>query len=390
MRVMLVGGGSGGHITPNLAVAHQLKTLEPTTQVLYVGQTGEVLADLAASDAAIDKTYSVRAGKLRRYHGDGWRQLLDWRTMALNIRDVAYVAAGLVQSWLLLRRVKPDVVFIKGGFVGVPVGLAAAARRIPYITHDSDALPGLANRLISRWAALHTVALPKEVYTYPPAKTVTVGVPVSHHYRMYTQAEKLQLAKELGVVGKRVLLVTGGGLGAQRLNRAVVAAARPLLAAYPDLYVHHLAGRALADETTALYNAALPATDRERVTVEGFSKTLYKWAAIAEVAVARAGGNSIAEFAALASACVIVPNPELTGGHQTLNGKALADRQAVVLVEEAEIKQNPSILAQSIEQLLQSPDKARTMGGRLQAVAVPDAAQRLAVLLLKQSRKNNA
>jgi UDP-N-acetylglucosamine--N-acetylmuramyl-(pentapeptide) pyrophosphoryl-undecaprenol N-acetylglucosamine transferase len=189
LRIVMTGGGSGGHITPILAIAHQLKLLRPDCQIIYIGQKGDSLGDIPAQDSNIDQTYTVRAGKLRRYHGEGLRQLFDLPTVGKNARDVGYVVAGLGQSYRLLRRLQPDVLFVKGGFVGVPVGLAAAKLGIPYITHDSDALPGLANRIIARWAALHAVALPKEVYHYPAANTVTVGVPISHEFRPRTPEE---------------------------------------------------------------------------------------------------------------------------------------------------------------------------------------------------------
>jgi UDP-N-acetylglucosamine--N-acetylmuramyl-(pentapeptide) pyrophosphoryl-undecaprenol N-acetylglucosamine transferase len=181
MTIVVTGAGSGGHITPVLAVAHELKKQQEDIRIVYIGQKGDSLADVPAADQNIDEVFLIQAGKLRRYHGEGWRQLLDLPTMWKNIRDAGRVVVGLFQSFNLLRKIRPEVIFIKGGFVGVPVGLAAAVLRIPYITHDSDALPGLANRIIAPWAKKHAVGLPKEVYSYPPDKTITVGVPLAHH-----------------------------------------------------------------------------------------------------------------------------------------------------------------------------------------------------------------
>jgi UDP-N-acetylglucosamine--N-acetylmuramyl-(pentapeptide) pyrophosphoryl-undecaprenol N-acetylglucosamine transferase len=177
LKIVVTGAGSGGHITPVLAVAHELKKLSPESTLMYIGQRGDALGDVPAEDKNIDQSYTVRAGKFRRYHGEGIKQVFDVVTLYKNLRDVIFVLIGLWQSFWLLGRLHPDVIFIKGGFVGVPVGLMAALRGIPYVTHDSDAVPGLANRIIARWARLHAVGLPKEVYAYPPAKTVTVGVP---------------------------------------------------------------------------------------------------------------------------------------------------------------------------------------------------------------------
>src|SRR5665213_2594114 len=165
--IVLTGGGSGGQITPILAIADELKQLQPEARLVYIGQTGDLLGDIPSQHPSIDEVFTVRAGKFRRYHGEGFKQLLDVVTMAKNIRDFFYVIIGFWQSRRLLKQLKPAVIFVKGGFVGVPVGLAAATRQIPFITHDSDPIPGLANRIIARWAVMHAVALPKDIYPYP-------------------------------------------------------------------------------------------------------------------------------------------------------------------------------------------------------------------------------
>lgn len=190
--IVLTGGGSGGHITPLLAVAAELKRKDSGCKLVYIGQRGDGLGDIPAANPHIDEVYNVRAGKFRRYHGEGLRQLLDLPTMFKNIRDAFYVVAGIWQSRKLLKRLQPSVVFVKGGFVGVPVGLAAAQLKIPYVTHDSDAIPGLANRIIARWAAIHAVALPAEVYAYPPAKTVTTGIPLQADFSPVTDSLRSQ------------------------------------------------------------------------------------------------------------------------------------------------------------------------------------------------------
>ena len=211
LRIVLTGGGSGGHITPIMAVADEIKRLRPEAKLIYIGQTGDSLGDIPAQHPSIDEVYTVRAGKFRRYHGEGLKQLLDLPTLFKNIRDVFYVLIGIFQSLRLLNKIKPSVVFVKGGFVGVPVGLSAAIMRIPYITHDSDSVPGLANRIIAPWARLHAVALPKEIYAYPAAKTVTTGIPLQINFEPVTDQikqryrENIKLptdALELFIIGK--------------------------------------------------------------------------------------------------------------------------------------------------------------------------------------------
>lgn len=384
ITVVVTGGGSGGHITPNLAVARALKVQNPQVCVVYIGQKGDKLIDVPAQDPNIDEVLAVRAGKFRRYHGEGIKQLLDVPTLLKNLRDAVWVLVGLWQSFWLLRRLRPDVIFVKGGFVGVPVGLAAAALRIPFITHDSDALPGLANRIVARWARIHAVALPKEIYPYPADKTVTVGVPIAHQYKPVDAKAMQKFRENLGLEPyKRVLLATGGGNGALRLNEQVAACAPDLLERYPDLAIVQIAGR---DHEAALrksYQKNLAPADQKRVIVKGFVTNLYEYTGAADVVIARASGNTLAELAAQAKACVIVPNPQLAGGHQLKNAKALQDRKAVKMVSEATLAHDAHALMPAVTELLDDREKAHALGQRLATFAGKDAAKRLAMLLLE-------
>lgn len=381
----MTGAGSGGHITPVLAVAHELKKQQEDIRIVYIGQKGDSLADVPAADQNIDEVFLIQAGKLRRYHGEGWRQLLDVPTMWKNIRDAGRVVVGFFQSLQLLRKIRPEVIFIKGGFVGVPIGLAAALLHIPYITHDSDALPGLANRIIAPWAKKHAVGLPKEIYNYPPDKTITVGVPLAHHYTPFSAKEVVEARKQLGLrVKEKIVLITGGGLGAKRLNDAVVACSRELLDRYPDLTLVHIAGRSLEVPLRQAYKEHLSAKEFEnRLVVKGFVTNLYMYAGAADVVITRAGATSIAEFAALKKACIVIPNPLLTGGHQLKNAKVLADRHAVKLVGEDRLLEDEHALMPPLVELLDNPKMAAELGNRLSDITEPDSAKRLAMLLLE-------
>lgn len=384
MKILMTGGGTGGHITPALAVAHELKQLRPDVTITYVGQTGDSLGDIPEQDKNIDRVVTVRAGKFRRYHGVGIKQLLDVETLYKNLRDAVWVLVGIWQSYWLLKRERPDVIFTRGSYVSVPVCLAAALLGIPYITHDSDAIPSLANRIIARWARVHAVALPKEVYTtYPADKVVTVGVPISHNFRDVSPAEAKKWRAQLGLEqADKIVFVTGGGRGADRLNKAVIACADELLARYPKLMVVHQAGRELEDGVRRQYKQVLDIGARKRVAVKGFIGNLYEYSGVADVVVTRATATSLAEFAAQSKACVVVPNPQLTGGHQLKNAKVLADRKAVRIVSEDTLKDDPRALMPALTDLLDHPEKARTLGTKLSRLARPDATHHLAMILL--------
>jgi len=381
--IVVTGGGSGGHITPVLAVAAELKRQRPNVRIVYVGQTGDKLADIPAQHPAIDQVFTVRAGKFRRYHGESLvRQLLDLPTVFRNLRDLVYIAVGIIQSWWLLGKLRPEVVFSRGGFVSVPVCLGGALRRVPYVTHDSDSTPSLANRLIAHWAAVHAVALPADLYPYPPAKTVTVGVPVSEHYERITPQLQREYRHALGLdKAQQVLLVTGGGNGADQLNRVVIDNAAYLLQRYPKLHIVHIAGRALETSVKKGYEACLEPEALERVIIKGFTDELHRYSGAADVVIARGGATTVAEFALQAKACIIVPSKQLIWNVK--NTEALVELGAVKQLTEAQAEQERR-LATVVSDLFDHPAQRAELGAQLYKLAKPHATRDLADLILKQ------
>lgn len=387
MKVVVTGGGSGGHITPLLAVAAELKKLHPESTITYIGQTGDRFVRVVREHNTIDSVYTIRAGKFRRYHGEGWKQLLDIKTMLFNVRDAVMFAIGCVQSVVLLGRLRPDVIFIKGGFVGVPVGLAAALMRIPYITHDSDAIAGLANKIIAKWAVCHAVALPKETYRYPAVKTITVGVPIADVYHPLNSSEIKEYKERFAIPKEaQVILVTGGGLGAQRINTAMVAITPSMLRAQSLLYIVHTTGHVHHKEIVDAYDAALDTDRRRRVIVLDYTPELYAYSAVADVVIARAGATNMAELAMQQKATIIIPNPVLAGGHQLKNAEAYERADAAVVVTEADLEQSPESLQEAALSLLRDDRKRQSLGAALARFAHPDSARLLAKLLVQYSR----
>lgn len=381
---MLTGGGSGGHIIPILAIASELKRLRPDVRLVYIGQRGDRLADIPARHPAIDQVFTVSAGKFRRYHGEGWRQVLDVGTQALNVRDAFRTLRGIWQSFWLLHRLHPQIIFTRGGFVSVPVALGGRLSHIPYITHDSDSTPSLANRLIASGAVLHAVALPEEFYPYPRSKTRTVGVPVSSDYVPVTQKLQQKYREDLGLSAYRhVLLATGGGNGARQLNDDVLRAMPALLAHYPDLAIVHVAGRTLEQSLSQAYDAALGTADRQRVIIKGFVTDLYRYSGAADVIIARSGASNLAEFAVQAKACVIIPASQLVWAVK--HAAALSERHAIVELSEAQAAENGR-LATVVSGLLDDGAQRRRLGATLAEFARPDAARQLAMVLLEKAK----
>lgn len=387
--ILLAGAGSGGHITPLMAVASALKQHDPSVRVVYVGQHGDKLGDIPAGDEHIDDVRSVFAGKLRRYHQQGIGGFFDLKTVAFNIRDAFLTFIGLFQAIWLVLRLKPSVVFVKGGFVGVPVGLACALLRRPYVTHDSDSMPGLANRIIAPWARVHAVALPKTVYPYPPEKTVVVGVPVADTYQPVTSAQYEKYRGELGIhPGDKVLFVSGGGLGAKAVNDAVLGCAPELFSHFENVVILHQAGRVHQDGLEKAYRQVLTETQMDRVHVLGYAKDLYRYSAAADLVITRAGGTTLAELAIQAKPCIVIPHPHLTGGHQLKNARVLEESGAIVSIAQSDIIKSDNILAHVVLQLFEDEEKRSSLSSNFASIAQPHATDKLAELILEISNKN--
>jgi len=366
-----------------LAIADKLQIIAPHSRLVYAIGKGDKLADIPNKHSAIDTVITVRAGKFRRYHGEGWRQVLDIITMLKNIRDFFFVLIGFFQSLWQLKRLQPDVIFIKGGFVAVPIGLAAALLRIPYITHDSDAVPGLANRIISRWARIHAVGQPVELYKYPPDKTRFVGVPTDQDYAVLSVKEQIKVRETFHIPAKApIVCVTGGGLGADVINKAIVSIATQLFTRYPDLWILHQAGRSHEQQIQQAYKKVLSSEQQRHIKVLGFVPNLAAYSGIADLIVCRAGATTLADFAMQKKACVVIPNPLLTGGHQLKNVEPLQKKQAIVIVDEQAIDDNVESLYTAIISLLDNPKKRRALAEKLHQSAMPKAAENVAELLV--------
>jgi UDP-N-acetylglucosamine--N-acetylmuramyl-(pentapeptide) pyrophosphoryl-undecaprenol N-acetylglucosamine transferase len=377
----LTGGGTGGHITPLLSLARALKKQNPDCTITYIGHKGDKFDKLEQRFEDFDFVGFVNGGKFRRYHGESLlSHLLDFKTIFLNIRDFFRVLGSIGKAWRILARVKPDVVFSKGSFVAVPVGIAAKIRGIPIMTHDSDTVPGLANKIIGRWAVVRATGMPAEFYNLPSAKVVYTGIPVDEHIRPLNKEMQEKYKRAINVnPGELVLLVAGGSLGARDINNKVLKIAADLLSAQPKLHLVHITGVESEEEIKRQYGVLLKGAPNNKVSVLGFTSDLYKYIGAADLIVSRAGATAIAEFAAAHKPCILIPSPFLTGGHQVKNAESLEKIGAVEVIEN---DAPAEMLLGKIIKLLTSPDKRKSLSAKLGTTAKLEAADDLAKILL--------
>lgn len=384
MTIVLTGGGSGGHITPILAVARQLKIDKPDIKIVYIGLKGDVLGDTITNNPDIDQIYRVRAGKFRRYHSDGLKQIFDLKTQGKNIKDLFFIFIGLLESFKLIRKIKPDLVFSRGGFVIVPVCLAAKINRVPFITHDSDSIPSLANRIIAPFALYHFVALPKETYSYDQKNTITTGIPLNKSFQPVTDKLKKEYRKKLGIKDDaKVLLIIGGGLGAVSLNQAVCQIIPNLSAEIKDLVVMHQTGKNNSEEVEKYYSEAT----LTNVKVLDFTNEVYLYSGAADIIVTRAGATNLAEFTLQGKACIIIPSSYLVAGHQLENAKTLEKAGGAEVILDTKLEEDPNRLAKKISYLFNHPDQIKKMEKATSGLSVPNATEEVASRLLKVVEK---
>jgi len=267
----------------------------------------------------------------------------------------------------------------------VPVGVAARILRIPIVTHDSDAVPGLANRILGRWAVIHATGQPIAYYPYPRASTIHVGIPISQDVKKVSLEDQAGFKKELGVpTTSQLLFVAGGGNGARTINQLLNSAAPGLLRNNQSLYIVHLTGQVHEAAVKEEYKSMLGEFELERVRVLGFTNDFYKYVGAADLIISRAGATVLEEFAVSAKACIIIPSPFLAGGHQLKNAEELMKHDAAVVIGN-EIQADELVAV--IDELLTNNTRRLELAKNLNVIAKPGAAVKLAEIILKIATK---
>lgn len=373
-----------------MAVAAELKRTHPEVNLVYIGQKGDSLGDIPANDPSIDKVYVVNAGKFRRYHGEGFKQLLDLPTIYKNIKDAVNVFIGVYQSRKLIKKIKPSIVFSRGGYVSVPVSIGAKLNKVPYITHDSDSIPSLANRLIAPWAIAHFVALPKELYPYPQDKTFTTGIPLSDKFVLVNDDNKKKYREKIDInQNSKMMLIIGGGLGAKSLNNAVIEIMPNLMAEFKDLQITHIVGRGNDQSVKEDYRKVMSTEHLNRIKIIDYTTKVYLYSGSADLIITRAGATSLADFAVQGKACIIVPSSFLTGGHQLKNAKVLSDAKAAIVVRDTEVEENPNKLAAEISRVLKDPQLMTSLSSEFAKFGKPNSTRDIAerIMVLVENKK---
>ncbi|WP_038038842.1 undecaprenyldiphospho-muramoylpentapeptide beta-N-acetylglucosaminyltransferase [Thermorudis peleae] len=369
LHLVIAGGGTGGHIQPAVAVLHVLRQrLSLNISVFWIGSGRGLERQIAQQEYV--PFYPILTGKLRRY--------LAWQTPF----DLVKIPLGLLQAIVLLRRLRPHVVFGTGGYVSVPAVIAAGILGIPAIIHEQTATVGLATRLTAPFVRKIALTYPQTVQWlgHFAHKATVTGLPLRPE--LFTGDASQALAHFQFTPQLPVLYITGGSLGAHALNLAVEQILPELLL---FTQVVHQCGPTTANHDyprLRATRAALPPALATRYQVVEYvdSHVLPHLYAAATLVVSRAGANTVAELAGLGKPAILIPLPGAAGNEQARNAAILEQAGGALVLPQQDL--TPQRLLSLIQTMMNQPEQLAQMAERARNVARLDAAERLATLLL--------
>lgn len=408
MKILVVGGGSGGHITPAVTVVREILDQKPRAEVefwtdfKYYKNVTKLTTELGVSWAdahekrrgSFVRVRRIPAGKFHRYAN--WSLRDYFVHIGITIKDLVLgniigffgFLMGLITAFYRLFRksTRPNIIFLKGGYVCLPVGLVAKLFKIPYIIHESDTVAGLANRILMKKAKKVAFGMPisEDLQSAHP-NYVWTGIPVGAEFKSVSPSKQLSLKKAFSFnPEKPLVVVTGGSQGSENLNEAIRAILPELL---KFTSVGLVAGRKHYENMVDLkrYENWDKASLESNFRMWEFNTTMDELMGAADVVVSRAGATTIAELAALKKAVILVPFARLPGGHQTKNAERLETAKAATVIDDLKMCEDPTILLEEIRHLIKSPRLRADMADKLHTEARSDAARRLADIILEEA-----
>ena len=350
MKVIIAGGGTGGHLFPGIAVAREILRRDAGSRILFVGAEQGIETKIVPKEGFDLRTLPVGGIK-----GLG---------VGRQVRNLIGMGSAVFKAKAILREFQPDVVIGVGGYASFPMLSAATLARCPRVIMEQNAIPGLANRVLGNWVDFAAVT-DARTQSYFGKRAVVTGNPIRPEFKSI--APKTH-------VPPYTILVFGGSQGAQSINRAVIEGLESLADWKDKLrFVHQTGERQLEDVKGAYASKGFEAD------VRTFFNNFHEQYAAADLIVARSGATTVAEIKASGRAAILIPFPFATDDHQTKNAQAMVDEKAAVLINNAEL--TGKRLADAIRELLGNPQRLQEMETNARRVAILDAEQRIVNLV---------
>lgn len=369
MRIVLTGGGTGGHLFPLIAVANKIREkIGPEAEFLYIGSGAEMEKDIIGQEGI--PTKFVLSGKMRRYFSFE------------NFTDIFKIPIGFLQSLWILFRFMPDAIFSKGGYVAVPVVLAAWVYRIPILIHESDSIPGTANQFLAKFSNRVAVAYPSAEQYFAKEKVALTGNPVRFQV---TDGDSIMMRTQLGFASsKKTLLILGGSQGSQIINDSIVKILPQLL---HNFQIIHQTGERNFDEVVAEAGRQGIKSGRDGYFATPFlnANQLRDAFALSDLVVSRAGANFVAEIAANGKPAILIPLESSANNHQRMNAYELAKIGAALVLDESNLGQH--LLLEKIEKVFSDDNLRGQMAEQIKTFYHPNAADTIANGVIELARK---
>lgn len=348
MRLIVAGGGTGGHLFPGIAVATAMRDRIASTRVLFIG-TSRLLDQQALAGLGFELA-ALECGGVK---GLG---------LSSRLRSLFLMPGALLASLRMLKRFKPDLVFGVGGYVTGPVLLAAKLLRVPIAIHEQNSVPGMANRMAGKLADRVFISLPC-IPPFPPEKTVQTGNPLRREILDASGREKQ-------AADKPTLLILGGSQGAHRVNVLMMEAMERIQQQHLPLRLIHQTGTADQEQVANGYKNL--GVDAE---VSAFIQDMAEVYSRADLVVSRAGATTLAELAVMGLPAVLIPYPYAADDHQVTNGEYYVKGYGCRMMRESGL--TGEILARTISECLQNREELHTMAANMKTLAMPDATNRI-------------
>lgn len=359
-KIIISGGGSGGHVFPALAIADAIRAKEPDTEILFVGAQGKIEMEKVPLAG-----YPIKGLWISGLH-----RKLTWRNLAFPFKLIS----SLAKSFGIVRSFKPDVVVGVGGFASGPVLQVASWLGIPTLIQEQNSFPGLTNRLLARRVDKICIAYDRMDRYFPKEKLVMTGNPVRKVFGEEKIAEAAALAHFGLEPNKKTLFSFGGSLGAQSINEALAANA-DLMKKHPEVQLLWQAGKLYYDRFKESEMAQLP-----NVEIRPFIDRMDLAYAITDLVIARAGALTIAELSQVSQPAILIPSPNVAEDHQTMNAKALMEIGAAVLLPDPQAKKQ--VISLAIE-VVQDQAKLNELAQNVHQLATPEASSLIAEEVFK-------
>ncbi len=367
MKVIICGGGTGGHIFPAISIANAVRKADPQAEILFVGALGKMEMEKVPQAG-----YEIVGLPVAGFH-----RALTLRNVGRNLLFPFKLISSLYKASSIVKKFKPDVAVGVGGYASGPVVYLAARRKVPCLIQEQNSFPGVTNRILAPRVEKVCVAYPNMERFFPKEKIILTGNPVRQS--LLAEVTRKEAAKTFGLDPNRpVILVIGGSLGARSINNGVMSSLSDLQNGVQLLW-----------QTGSFYydniKANLDANPHADVKAMAFIRQMDMAYALADIVVSRAGASSISELALLGKPAILVPSPNVSEDHQTKNALALENQGAAIMVADSKT----DTLIKTAQEALSDSSRLTTLGDNITTFARPNAADDIAreVIALAQHKQ---